>query len=101
MLRIERALHEFGVLNLYPRVMRDEEVEAARVDVERALGAERASTCPARWERASASAQQAYRRLRRGAARARVGKRRGGDAPRRAKLDERTANDESCPADCA
>ena len=47
-LRIERALHEFGVLNLYPRVMRDEEVEAARVDVERALGAERASACPAR-----------------------------------------------------
>ena len=60
-LRIERALHEFGVLNLYPRAMRDEEVEAARVDVERALDAERASTCPERWVRAEASARQAFR----------------------------------------
>ena len=52
--------------------MRDEDVEAARVEVERALGAERASTCPERWARAAASARQACRRLRRGATRARV-----------------------------
>ena len=34
-LRITRAQHEFGVLNLclYPRAMRDEEVEAAHADV--------------------------------------------------------------------
>ena len=28
-LRVERALHEFGVLNLYPRVMRDDRATRA------------------------------------------------------------------------
>ena len=69
-MRVERAMHAFGILNLYPRTMRDEEVNRARDDTLTWLARERTTTETHRWKRVCARVRHAHSTLATAAARA-------------------------------
>merc|ERR1712147_468176 len=69
-MRVERAMHAFGILNLYPRTMRDEEVNRASDDTLTWLARERTTTETHRWKRVCARVRHAHSTLATAAARA-------------------------------
>ena len=61
--RVERAMHEFGVLNLYPRQLGDGHIAAARDATLTCLERERSNTDARRWRLACERVCEAARRL--------------------------------------